>query len=626
MAEYNKVYASIKPELPKVIQQEQIYVYAPKSSRAGMKSISSFDITAPVAAVLYDTTDGITVVGESSLVSEEVSGEKLTQNFQSEFRIPIKAVKGLTMDADSGNDFIEIGVDKNELSKDFIPVNKTQSSVVPRCQNGQVNWTLATSAVDSNSIMMRDGNGDTKANTIYATRIASNNNEQTLVSDIIGATSQRSSDIECSGESGTLPNGYSTSVKLSNYPSSHITNNYEVYHRMKGTYDSDPSDFRFVNLNYDDNGKLVAKAIIVNKDSLNWTKRNLIISGSGGDGLEQIISGDAGIVQRVDYDADLGAEVQSTAKLKYTDSTDGSTKTQTFPLTYKMPIQPGKYISIDANSESDAIEVKVDSTALSLDYFPVNKTANTVPVSYNGTAATLPYTYVPTGNSLAFRDANGDTYLNKLFVNSFAAGSGGNPMDYYAVYNNTQNTEFAIDKTSTDTGTLTTTQLSQLYGTVQANNRHIIYDGRCYYRMDPINAPDGTLNYIHIDSVQDGNGGYKATGKCFSITVSTRAWQVIDIDFGNANRTTHNLTIENSATGTNIYFSLTDNRVETYEGAPAGLWTSLEGKSIACTVDANGIYASGIITTDGDNFRSIYGNGEELLMTQTQISITDNIV
>ena len=621
MAEYNKVYASIKPELPKVIQQEQIYVYAPKSSRAGMKSISSFDITAPVAAVLYDTTDGITVVGESSLVSEEVSGEKLTQNFQSEFRIPIKAVKGLTMDADSGNDFIEIGVDKNELSKDFIPVNKTQSSVVPRCQNGQVNWTLATSAVDSNSIMMRDGNGDTKANTIYATRIASNNNEQTLVSDIIGATSQRSSDIECSGESGTLPNGYSTSVKLSNYPSSHITNNYEVYHRMKGTYDSDPSDFRFVNLNYDDNGKLVAKAIIVNKDSLNWTKRNLIISGSGGDGLEQIISGDAGIVQRVDYDADLGAEVQSTAKLKYTDSTDGSTKTQTFPLTYKMPIQPGKYISIDANSESDAIEVKVDDTQLALDYIKIDKSKNSVVPQYDdGKIKWTLLTGAPLGSSIVARDGSGNTYLNKLFVNSFAAGSGGNPMDYYAVYNNTQNTEFAIDKTSTDTGTLTTTQLSQLYGTVQANNRHIIYDGQCYHRMDPTNAPDGTLNYIHIDSIQDGSGRYKATGKCFSITVNTRAWQVIDLDFG---PTTHNVTIDNSATGQLVYLTVNSSQTTQFADGQE-LFDAIADKTIPCVVTTNDTnVTAGIITTESSYFKVTYGT-EVLQMTPSQIGVIDN--
>ena len=349
--------------------------------------------------------------------------------------------------------------------------------------------------------------------------------------------------------------------------------------------------------------------------------------GPKGDGFETVYQWVNGTVQRVDYDTTSGARISQQTTVEYYPTDTGSSTFKTFETVSTLPIVPGKYISIDANSGSDAIEVKVDDTALALDYIKINKTANNyVPWWNNGALKELGVSQNADGGLLALRLPNGQIRMTECMTNTFSTATGDNPMDYYAVYNNTQNTEFAIDKTSTDTGTLTTTQLSQLYGTVQANNRHIIYDGQCYHRMDPTNAPDGTLNYIHIDSVQDGSGRYKATGKCFSITVSTRAWQVVDIDFGNANRTTHNLTIENSATGTNIYFSLTDNRVETYEGAPAGLWTSLEGKSIACTVDANGIYASGIITTDGDNFRSIYGNGEELLMTQTQISITDNIV
>ena len=144
--------------------------------------------------------------------------------------------------------------------------------------------------------------------------------------------------------------------------------------------------------------------------------------------------------------------------------------------------------------------------------------------------------------------------------------------------------------------------------------------------MDPTNAPDGTLNFIHIDSIQDGESGYKATGKCFSITTSTRAWQVVDIDFGGSSRTTHNLTLYNGTTGTKIYLSLTNNRPETYEDAPAGLWAALENSPIACTVDSGGTYSAGIITIDGDNFKVFYGNSEEVLMTQTEVSITDSIV
>ena len=245
-------------------------------------------------------------------------------------------------------------------------------------------------------------------------------------------------------------------------------------------------------------------------------------TGPKGDGIEQISEFNTGVLQTVIYDTTNGAELTSNATIDYVDSTTGQTEGRTFTMRSKMPILPGKYISIDANSESDAIEVKVDDTQLALDYIKIDKSKNSVVPQYDdGKIKWTPLTGAPLGSSIVARDGSGNTYLNKLFVNSFAAGSGGNPMDYYAVYNNTQNTEFAIDKTSTNTGTLTTTQLSQLYGTVQANNRHIIYDGRCYYRMDPINAPDGTLNYIHID--EDG------TTKCFSITVSDRSWKVTTI-------------------------------------------------------------------------------------------------
>lgn len=245
-------------------------------------------------------------------------------------------------------------------------------------------------------------------------------------------------------------------------------------------------------------------------------------TGPKGDGIEQISEFNTGVLQTVIYDTTNGAELTSNATIDYVDSTTGQTEGRTFTMRSKMPILPGKYISIDANSESDAIEVKVDDTALALDYIKINKTAgNYVPWWNNGALKELGVSQNADGGFLALRLPNGQIRMTECMTNTFSTATGGNPMDYYAVYNNTQNTEFAIDKTSTDTGTLTTTQLSQLYGTVQANNRHIIYDGQCYYRMDPTNAPGGTLNYIHID--EDG------TTKCFSITVSDRSWKVTTI-------------------------------------------------------------------------------------------------
>ena len=352
--------------------------------------------------------------------------------------------------------------------------------------------------------------------------------------------------------------------------------------------------------------------------------------GPKGDGLEQIYKWTNGTVSNVTYDTTDGAKTTQTTTIDYTDSTNGSTKQQQFNSTTTFPIVPGKYVSMDATSDNKKLEVKVDDTALALDYFKIDKSPQaspSAPVYLPQTGTTSPM-YVSSDvikTSIASRDGKGDCSFHKLNFEYIAFINGGSEIDYFSIYSNTVASDYGIDKTPTDTGTLTNAQLVVLQHTDQSKNLRVVYDNQVYYRMDPQGAPDGTINYIHIDSIQDGEGGYKATGKCFSVTVSTRAWQVVDIDFGGTSRTTHNLTITNSATGTNIYFTLINNRPETYEGAPAGLWSAIGDKLIAITVDANGSYAAGTLTTDGDNFKAIYGNSEELMMTQTQITITDII-
>lgn len=346
--------------------------------------------------------------------------------------------------------------------------------------------------------------------------------------------------------------------------------------------------------------------------------------GPKGDGLEQINKWTNGTVSNVVYDTTDGAKVNQTTTIDYTDSTDGSTKHQQFDTTTTLPIVPGKYISMAATSDNKKMEVKVDDTALALDYIKLDKTKNSViPEFYNGKIQWDTLTVGLGPSSVVQRDANNATYLGKLYVNRFATTAGEYDMPLQAAYYGGFSDGFQIQKTPTDTGTLTDVLLS----TIRAYpNAGLKYDNKSYIRMDPQNAPNGTLNYIHLDSIEDGNGGYKATGKLFSITVSTREWKVVDLDFGGSTRTTHNLTLTNSSTGTNIYFSLTNNRPETYEGAPAGLLEALGNSSIACTVDANGTYSAGMITTDGTNFNVTYGNGEQLQIEQMQVSITDNMV
>lgn len=353
--------------------------------------------------------------------------------------------------------------------------------------------------------------------------------------------------------------------------------------------------------------------------------------GPKGDGLEQIIREGSNNAQSVTYDSTSGATIEYANKvLIYKDSTTGETKTQTYPAQLSFPILPGKYISMDATSDNKKMEVKVDATELALDFYKIDKSVqatNSTSVYVPSVGKTTPV-YVTFGvipNSIASRDSKGDSSFHKLNFEYIGFKDGNSEIDYFSIYSNTVGSDYGIEKTPTDTGTLTNTQLVVLQHTNQSKNLRIVYDNQVYYRMDPQGAPDGTLNYIHLDSIQNGSDGYKATGKCFSVTVRTRAWQVVDIDFGSP-RSTHNLQLTNSATGTTIYFSLTNSRPETYEGAPAGLWSALENSPIACTVDDNGEYKSGIITVDGDNFNAMYGNGENVLMTQNQVGITDSIV
>ena len=348
--------------------------------------------------------------------------------------------------------------------------------------------------------------------------------------------------------------------------------------------------------------------------------------GPKGDGLEQINKWTNGTVANVTYNTTDGAKVKQTTTIDYTDSTDGSTKQQQFDTTTTLPIVPGKYISMNATSDNKKIEVKVDDTALALDYIKIDKTEQAaVPQYADGKIKWTKVTGAPIGASIVARDDYGATYLNDVYVTNYLKDPG-NPnynVTVSQLFFTAVNNVMAIDKTPTDTGTM---ELGYYNRLIAYPDTRIEYDSQLYYRMDPNNAPDGTFNLIHIDSLEDGNGGYKATGKCFSITVSTREWKVVDLDFGGSTRTTHNLTLTNSSTGMSIYFSLTNNRPETYEGAPEGLLSALESSQIACTVDANGTYSAGMITTDGTNFKATYGNGEEALIEQMQVSITDNMV
>lgn len=251
-----------------------------------------------------------------------------------------------------------------------------------------------------------------------------------------------------------------------------------------------------------------------------------------GDGIEQINAATTGTVQKVVYNTTFGATVKNDAAIKYTDRTDGTIKTQNFPLISKLPILPGKYISIVANAGANAIYIKVDDTALALDYYKIDKgeyPAAIVPIYYQGKQGYKLIGYQSGIGTLVMRGGNGEIKCDAIDANYWRDLNGNQILKFTDVKSQLIDGCLVVSKTPTDTGSLSTSQLTMLKKLPQYQ---IQYNNQTYYRMDPLSAPDGTLNYIHIDSVQDGQNGYKATGKCFSITVSTKAWKVFDLEFG----------------------------------------------------------------------------------------------
>ena len=636
MAEYNKVYASLKPELPKVIQQEQIYVYAPKSSRAGMKSITGFNITAPVAAVRYDTTDGITVTGNSSLVSEEVSGEILTQNFQSEFRVPIRPGKYIGIGATADNDAVEVKVDEAELNRNYYKITRSSTANVPAFSPNFGIITLPYSYQNSSGSLVRRGSeGEAKFTYGIFGRWNDIDGCNTLKFDQIyrqlGPEQGTKEIAPTTGDEGTLL--ARTLQSLRTHPLLTIRYKSQLYYRM------DPNDAPDGTLNYvhidsvqntNDVYKVTGKCFSINVNTREWKVVDLDFGSSGsGNGIDSIEA--LNLAHKVYSGAVYGVEdgqiYNARSTIQYRDAETNKVVDKVFYSTVHIPIVGSDYVKIAGDAANSRFVVRLDDTALALDYIKLDKTkASAIPQNNSGVLNWLSSSIIPTQYSLVQRDVNGNSQLNALYaallVDKDAPYQQANMNEVYRACR-TGGTDQIIDKTFADTGTMSADLLAVFTGTP---NSHIIYDNQLYYRMDPANAPNGTLNFIHFDSIEDGDCGYKATGKCFSITVSTRDWQVVDLDFGGSTRTTHNLTLTDSSTGMSIYFSLTNNRPETYEGAPVGLWVALQNSPIACTVDANGIYSAGMITVDGDNFRVFYGNSEEVLIELMLVRITDSLV
>lgn len=237
--------------------------------------------------------------------------------------------------------------------------------------------------------------------------------------------------------------------------------------------------------------------------------------GPKGDGLETISSLDL-------HHADGSGTYNSTEKGVYWDnqalltySENGTTKTQEFSASGLVPIKPGDYTSFKGDSD-DRVIVDVNTEKLAEDFIKIDKTTNSVvPEYYNGKIQWDFVTTGPQANAIVQRNADGNTAVNKLYVDRFATGVGEYDCPMQAIYYGGFSDGFTVKKTTTDTGTLTEGVLDAMKSYPNAGLK---YDNQLYRSMDLQNAPTGTLNYVHID--EDG------TIKCFSITTSDRSWKI----------------------------------------------------------------------------------------------------
>ena len=285
---------------------------------------------------------------------------------------------------------------------------------------------------------------------------------------------------------------------------------------------------------------------------------------------------------------------------------------------------------MNATSDNKKMEVKVDDTALALDYYKIDKTPQAdmsapVYVPNYGTSNMYVSSNV-INNSIAKRDSNGDCSFRVVTMTGFITPGNNQIIGYWNIWRNIYDEALIITKTPDDTGTITVSDLEQL----QAPGYYMVkYDNQLYYRYDPRTAPNDTLNYIHLDSIDDGNGGYKATGKCFSITVSTREWQVVDLNFGG--QTTHNLLITDNVSGNGYYFQLATNRSAAYTTADVGtIIAEVKGKIIPCVFrkgrDSDKKFYSGILQANDAGFSCYYGDQNmDFGMTPAQVTVKDSV-
>lgn len=237
-------------------------------------------------------------------------------------------------------------------------------------------------------------------------------------------------------------------------------------------------------------------------------------TGAMGLGIETMASFDTGTPQISITGNSITLDGQQ-GSISYYDN-DYTEQTKTIRAKIEIPLTHGDYTTLEPSTGGEYLRFDVNTEKLAEDFIKIDKTTNSVvPEYYNGKIQWDFVTTGPQANAIVQRNADGNTAVNKLYVDRFATGAGEYDCPMQAIYYGGFSDGFTVEKTTTDTGTLTEGVLDAMKSYPNAGLK---YDNQLYRSMDLQNAPTGTLNYVHID--EDG------TIKCFSITTSDRSWKI----------------------------------------------------------------------------------------------------
>ena len=244
-------------------------------------------------------------------------------------------------------------------------------------------------------------------------------------------------------------------------------------------------------------------------------------TGAMGLGIETLSSLDTGTPSPSITGTSIVLDGQQGSIIYY--DNDYVTQTHSIQTKIEIPLTSGDYTKLDYSTGGDYLKFDVNTDKLAENFYKIDKTAQaanstSVYVPTSGTTTPMYVTFGVISNSIASRDSKGDCSFNKLFVNRIATTSNEYEVPTQAITYGGYSDGFTIEKTTTDTGTVA----DGVFDAIKSYpNAGLKYNNQSYIRMDPTNAPDGTLNFIHVDS----NGDQK----CFQIKTSDKTWKIINL-------------------------------------------------------------------------------------------------